>query len=61
MQLMTINSLVMFDIVFVFFLFLVGISCLMYYLPNGHRIHDDVDMVTFTHKHKDNKTPVDEV
>lgn len=33
MQLMTLNSLLMFDIVFLFFLFLVGVSCLVYYLP----------------------------
>lgn len=30
---MTFNSLLMFDIVFVFFLFLVGVTCLVYYLP----------------------------
>ncbi|CAD7077876.1 unnamed protein product [Hermetia illucens] len=35
MQLMTFNSLLMFDIVFVFFLFLVGVTCLVYYLPTG--------------------------
>lgn len=33
MQLMTFNSLLLFDIVFVFFLFLVGVTCLVYYLP----------------------------
>lgn len=33
MQFMTFNSLLMFDIVFVFFLFLVGVTCLVYYLP----------------------------
>lgn len=33
MQLMTFNSLLMFDIVFIFFLFLVAITCFMYYLP----------------------------
>lgn len=33
MLLMTFNSLLMFDIVFVFFLFLVGVTCLVYYLP----------------------------
>lgn len=33
MQLMTFNSLLMFDVVFVFFLFLVGVTCLVYYLP----------------------------
>ncbi|XP_055378121.1 probable basic-leucine zipper transcription factor E isoform X2 [Condylostylus longicornis] len=35
MQLMTFNSLLMFDIVFMFFLFLVGVTCLVYYLPTG--------------------------
>lgn len=35
MQLMTLNSLLMFDVVFFFFLFLVGVSCLIYYLPGG--------------------------
>lgn len=37
MQLMTFNSLLMFDIVFVFFLFLVGVTCLVYYLPPANR------------------------
>lgn len=34
---MTFNSLLMFDIVFVFFLFLVGVTCLVYYLPPNTR------------------------
>lgn len=38
MQLMTLNSLLMFDLVFLFFLFLVGVSCVVYYLP-GSRAH----------------------
>lgn len=33
MQLMTFNSLLMFDIVFIFFLFLVVVTCLLYYMP----------------------------
>lgn len=36
MQLMTFNlgfSLLMFDIVFIFFLFLIAVTCLLYYLP----------------------------
>lgn len=33
MQLMTFNSLLMFDIVFIFFLFLVVVTCLLYYIP----------------------------
>ncbi|KAK7865572.1 hypothetical protein R5R35_010106 [Gryllus longicercus] len=35
MQLLTLNSLLMFDLVFVFFLFLVGVSCLVHYLPSS--------------------------
>lgn len=47
MQLMTFNSLLMFDIVFVFFLFLVGVTCLVYYLPPPqHR--------SSTHQHQQN-------
>lgn len=30
---MTFNSLLMFDIVFIFFLFLIVVTCLLYYLP----------------------------
>ncbi|KAK9758648.1 hypothetical protein QE152_g611 [Popillia japonica] len=33
MRFLTWNSLIMFDIVFVFFLFLIGVTCLVYYLP----------------------------
>ena len=33
MQLITFNSLLMFDIVFIFFLFLIAVTCLLYYLP----------------------------
>ena len=35
---MTFNSLLMFDIVFIFFLFLIAVTCLMYYLPPPKRI-----------------------
>ena len=38
MQLMTFNSLLMFDIVFIFFLFLIAVTCLMYYIPPPKRI-----------------------
>lgn len=38
MQLMTFNSLLMFDIVFIFFLFLIAVTCLMYYLPPPRKI-----------------------
>lgn len=37
MQLLALNALLMFDVVFVFFLFLVGVSCLAYYLPTTTR------------------------
>lgn len=37
MQLLALNALLMFDVVFVFFLFLVGVSCLAYYLPTTRR------------------------
>ena len=33
MQLLLLNSLLMFDLVFMFFLFLVGVSCVLYYVP----------------------------
>ena len=39
MQLMTFNSLLMFDIVFIFFLFLIGVTCLVYYLPPKAKRH----------------------
>lgn len=37
MELLALNSLLMFDVVFVFFLFLVGVSCLLHYLPPPRR------------------------
>jgi hypothetical protein len=39
MQLMTFNSLLMFDIVFIFFLFLIAVTCLLYYLPPTKKRH----------------------
>lgn len=58
MQLMTFNSLLMFDIVFVFFLFLVGVTCLVYYLPPGqvrrryqHHHHPDDEEHQHEHQH----------
>lgn len=33
MQLMALNALLLFDAIFIFFLFLVSVSCLLYYLP----------------------------
>lgn len=46
---MTFNSLLMFDIVFVFFLFLVGVTCLVYYLPPAK--HDTTLSSDCRHKH----------
>ncbi|KAG8268289.1 hypothetical protein J6590_030669 [Homalodisca vitripennis] len=43
MQLVLLNSLLMFDIVFMFFLFLVGVSCVAYYLPSRPPLRDDED------------------
>jgi hypothetical protein len=64
---MTINSLLMFDVVFVFFLFLVGVSCIVYYLPTPRHpgtAADDADLVNYvttlpSNKHRD--APVDDV
>lgn len=36
---MTFNSLLMFDIVFIFFLFLIAVTCLLYYLPPARIKH----------------------
>jgi hypothetical protein len=33
MRLLVLNSLIMFDVVFAFFLFLVGVTCFVYYMP----------------------------
>ncbi|KAF7282043.1 hypothetical protein GWI33_003471 [Rhynchophorus ferrugineus] len=44
MRLLTWNSLIMFDIVFIFFLFLIGVTCLVYYLP-GRRVDQDESSV----------------
>jgi len=68
MQLMTLNSLLMFDVVFIFFLFLVVVSCIMYYLPTSRR-HPDTDgadsdlvnYVTAVRSKKDRDAPVDDV
>ena len=35
MRLLVLNSLIMFDIVFIFFLFLVGVTCFVYYMPGN--------------------------
>ena len=68
MQFMTFNSLLMFDVVFIFFLFLVGVSCIVYYLPTPRR-HPDTDgadsdlvnYVTAVPSKKDRDAPVDDV
>lgn len=49
MQLMTFNSLLMFDIVFVFFLFLVGVTCLVYYLPPSRNTSTNIGSCRHMH------------
>jgi hypothetical protein len=62
MQLMTLNSLLMFDVVFIFFLFLVGVSCAVYYMPAGrHPGTDAVSYVTALPSKADRGAPVDDV
>jgi hypothetical protein len=65
---MTLNSLLMFDVVFIFFLFLVGVSCIVYYLPTPRRHPDNdgadsdlVNYVTAAPSRKDRDAPVDDV
>jgi hypothetical protein len=69
MQLMILNSLLMFDVVFFFFLFLVGVSCIVYYLPTARRPGTDADdphlvnyvTATALYINKDHDAPVDDV
>jgi hypothetical protein len=63
MQLMTLNSLLMFDVVFIFFLFLVGVSCVVYYLPTPRHPGDSdaVSYVTAPPSNADRRSPVDDV
>lgn len=68
MKFMTFNSLLMFDVVFIFFLFLVGVSCIVYYLPTPRRRPDAdgadsylVNYVTAVPSKKDRDAPVDDV
>lgn len=51
MQLMTLNSLLMFDVVFIFFLFLVGVTCLVYYLPPGKPVKRNINRHHCYHQH----------
>ncbi|CAH4029356.1 unnamed protein product [Pieris brassicae] len=37
MQLVMVNFLIMFDVVFVFFLFLIAVTCIMNYMPGRKR------------------------
>ncbi|CAH2108491.1 unnamed protein product [Euphydryas editha] len=37
MQLLMVNFLIMFDVVFVFFLFLIAVTCVMNYMPGRRR------------------------
>ncbi|KAG6445758.1 hypothetical protein O3G_MSEX004059 [Manduca sexta] len=46
MQFVMLNFLIMFDVVFIFFLFLIAVTCVMNYMPGRKRqeaIEDDVD------------------
>jgi hypothetical protein len=64
---MTLNSLLMFDVVFIFFLFLVGVSCVVYYLPTPRHPgtdagdSDPVNYVTALRSKADSGAPVDDV
>ncbi|BES92231.1 Hypothetical protein NTJ_05039 [Nesidiocoris tenuis] len=60
MQLMVLNSLLMFDLVFMFFLFLVGVSCVLYYVPprrakTPHSLRPSA-LLTPVHGHHRHKT-----
>lgn len=67
MQLMTLNSLLMFDVVFIFFLFLVAVSCVVYYLPSQRHPGTDaadadpVNYVTALPSKAQRDAPVDDV
>lgn len=54
MQLMTFNSLLMFDIVFIFFLFLIAVTCLMYYLPPPKKLRQPRSSSNKSHLDKRN-------
>lgn len=46
MQLVMVNFLIMFDVVFVFFLFLIAVTCIINYMPGRRRqevIEEEVD------------------
>jgi hypothetical protein len=46
MQLVMLNFLIMFDVVFIFFLFLIAVTCVMNYMPGRKRhevIEEEVD------------------
>jgi hypothetical protein len=57
----------MFDVVFVFFLFLVGVSCVVYYLPTPRHpgtAAGDADLVNYVTafpSKKDHDAPVEDV
>ncbi|GBP37071.1 hypothetical protein EVAR_19200_1 [Eumeta japonica] len=42
MQFLTVNFLIMFDVVFIFFLFLIAVTCVMNYMPGRRPPEDDV-------------------
>ena len=58
MQLMTFNSLLMFDIVFIFFLFLIAVTCLMYYLPPAKKIKKRFNKSHLSGENSNNQTVI---
>jgi hypothetical protein len=67
MQLITLSYLLMFGAVFIFFLFLVGVLCVVYCLPTPRHPGTDggdadlVNYVTALPNKKDRDAPVDDV
>lgn len=58
MQLLALNALLLFDAIFILFLFLVSVSCLLYYLPlvppsatSDENEGDDLNTVVVTQTH----------
>lgn len=40
MKLLMVNFLIMFDVVFIFFLFLIAVTCIMNYMPGRSKRHE---------------------
>lgn len=43
MQLLMVNFLIMFDVVFIFFLFLIAVTCVMNYMPGRSKRHEVIE------------------